>query len=231
MASQHHSVLVVDDEQDLRALLEQTLAASGYDVTLANDGRAGIKAFFELRPDLVILDVAMPEMDGWTALARIREIADTPVIMLTAMGEVRDRVAGLKQGADDYVVKPFSPAELVARCDAVLRRGRRPEPEIASYRDSAISVDFDRREAYAGGEKITLSPLEYRLLVALVQNAGRVLDPEFLMDSAWGSGYGSRESLRVYIGALRRKLPTSTEGDGLIETVRGFGYRYTPPDG
>lgn len=227
------TVLVIDDEVDLRSLLQSTLERADYNVVLAAGGQEGLRAFFEARPVLAIVDIIMPDMSGWTVLERIREVSETPVIMLTALGQEADRIKGLKGGADDYVAKPFSPNELVARCEAVLRRTQwakaQADQEVDAYRDSVLQVNFRRREVYVTGEKVDLSPLEYRLLTALVQNPRIVVDPDELEDRAWGVGYGSRESLRVYIGNLRKKLNVSPEVPALIETVRGFGYRYEPP--
>ena len=219
-------VLVVEDEKDTREVLYSVFPASDYEVILAAGGREGLKAFFAARPDLVILDVMMPDMSGWTVLDRIREVSETPVIMLTALGGEKDKVRGLRGGADDYVAKPFSTDELVARCEAVLRRSKRADDEEEMYSDALLAIDFRQRAVYVSGQPVQLSPIEYRLLTTLVQNANAVMSSESLEDRAWGLGYGSREGLRVYISNLRKKLQVDTNTPDLIQTVRGFGYKY-----
>ena len=223
------TVLVIDDEEHLRSALEATLTEANYRVVLAPEGTAGLRAFFEARPDLVVLDIRMPNMDGRTILDRIREVADTPVIMLTALGDEKDKVLALKGGADDYVEKPFRPAELVARCEAVLRRSRRSAQPEDRYVDGVVQIDYLRQEVVVQGQTVDLSPLEYRLLSALVRNANITVGPDALMNTVWGEGYGSLDSLRVSIGNLRKKLQVDAGTPKLIETVREFGYRYRQP--
>ena len=221
-------VLVVDDDDDIRLLLEQLLQGAGYAVETAQDGRAALRVFHTNPCDLVILDLSMPELDGFETLERIRDLSDVPVILLTARSGEIDKVRGFRAGADDYVVKPFGRQELLARIEALLRRA--PEPtHLESYDDGAISIDYERRLVLCRGLPIQLTPLEFRILDALVRHAGRVLSADQLVEHGWGHTAGvSREQVKLYVSYLRKKLG-QTEGFQPIETVRGFGYRYVPP--
>jgi DNA-binding response OmpR family regulator len=222
-------ILVVDDEQPIRDLLRELLEGEGYDVVLAEDGQDGLKAFFASRPALVVLDILMPRMDGWKLLERIREVSDAPVIILSALDREQETVRGLRGGADDYVVKPMRRAEFLARVEAVLRKahpGREAEEE---YRDAAMHIDFPHHQVHLDGRRVELSPLEFRLLWALVRNANVVLSTDRLLDLCWGEGEGGPENVRVYIGYLRRRLGEDPRRPRLIETAREFGYRYRPP--
>jgi len=220
-------ILVVDDDPGLIDLLREALSRANYRVVFAQDGQEALRIFFTERPDLVILDIVLTSVVGWAVLDHIRELMDTPVIMLTALGQERDVVKGLREGADDYLAKPFSVQELLARCEAVLRRSHSERTEREDvYEDVVLRLDFRRSEVYVSGRKVGLSPLETRLLAALVRDANTVLDHQTLIDRSWGQGYGSRESLRVYIGYLRSKLRDDSPRPKLIETIRGFGYRY-----
>ena len=221
-------VLVVDDDDDIRLLLEQLLQGAGYAVETAQDGRAALRVFHANPCELVILDLSMPELDGFETLERIRDLSDVPVILLTARSGEIDKVRGFRAGADDYVVKPFGRQELLARIEALLRRA--PEPtHLESYDDGAISIDYERRLVLCRGLPIQLTPLEFRILDALVRHAGRVLSADQLVEHGWGHTAGvSREQVKLYVSYLRKKLG-QTEGFQPIETVRGFGYRYVPP--
>ncbi len=222
-------VLVVDDDPDIRGLLGELLGRAGYEVTEAADGREGLRLFYASRPDVVVLDVSMPELDGWQTLERIRDLSDTPVLMLTARGAELEKVRGLKAGADDYVTKPFGRQELLARVEALLRRQRAAESLPEAYDDGYIRIDLPRRLVEVEGETVVLTPLEFRLLTALVSHPGQVLSREQLLELVWGDGYGtSGDQVKLTVGYVRRKLGVSPE-DGPIETVRGFGYRYRRP--
>lgn len=221
-------VLVVDDEETIRIMVREVLESEGYQTALAADGREALKAFFSFQPELVVLDVLMPYMDGWQVLERIREVSEARVIMLTALNQERQIIRGLHGGADDYMPKPFGTAELVARVETVLRRSKSGTMSD-SYKDALVHVDFQRHMVQLRGERLDLSPQEFRLLVALVKNAGMVMTPDRLLDQCWGEGEGGQESLRVYIGYLRKKLQDNPKRPELIETVREFGYRYRPP--
>jgi DNA-binding response OmpR family regulator len=220
-------VLVVDDDEDIRVLLRELLKRAGFEVHEESNGLAALRTFHSRRPDLVILDVAMPEMDGWQTLERIRELSDVPVLMLTAKDAEADRVRGLRGGADDYVTKPFAREELLARVDALLRRAPPGAAGTGSYVDGLVEVDFVQRTVSVHGREAALTPLEYNLLAAFVRHPNQVLSHDQLLELAWGgSGETSRDQVKLYVGYLRRKL--GAEGDVPIETVRGFGYRYRP---
>jgi len=222
------AVLVVDDDADVRELVAELLARAGYSVSQASNGRAALKLLFEERPDLVLLDISMPELDGWATLERIRELSDVPVMMLTALGAELEKVRALRAGADDYVTKPFGRQELLARVESLLRRA--PTPEVRdAYRDRLLEVDFSQRRVRAGDEQIELTPLEFRLLTAFVDNPGQLLAHDQLLELAWGGDRGtSRDQVKLYVGYLRRKLAAAGVPPAAIETVRGFGYRYSP---
>ena len=222
------SVLVVDDDGDVRALVVELLTRSGYDVTEAPNGREALKLLYEQRPDLVLLDISMPELDGWATLDRIRELSDVPVLMLSALGAELEKVRALRAGADDYVTKPFGRQELLARVESVLRRA--PAPEVRdAYSDGLLEVDFSQRRVRAGDQPIELTPLEFRLLTAFVDHPGQLLTHEQLLELAWGGERGtSRDQVKLYVGYLRRKLSATGISPEAIETVRGYGYRYSP---
>ena len=220
-------ILVVDDAIDIRDMLRDVLETEGYGVATAANGLEALRVVYQSRPALVISDIAMPEMDGWTFLKRLREFTETPVIMLSALGEERDKVRGLRDGADDYVVKPVMRAELLARVEALLRRARSDETdEAAVYHDAALYVDFERHDVRVRGEPVELSPQEFRLLMALIRHPGAVLSPDRLLELSWGMSEGGPENVRVYIGYLRRKLEPEPDVPPMIETIRGFGYRF-----
>lgn len=220
-------ILVVDDDADIRALVGELLQRAGHDVIEAPDGESGLKLFYSKRPNLVVLDVSMPGLDGWEVLKRIRELSDVPVLMLTARAEELEKVRGLRAGADDYVTKPFGRQELLARVDAGLRRGRGEQQLQEAYADDFLTVDFAQRKVTAGGTDLTLTPLEFRLLGAFVQNQNQVLSHEQLLQLAWGEARAAdRDQVKLYVGYLRRKLGTGDGEESPIETIRGFGYRY-----
>jgi DNA-binding response OmpR family regulator len=219
-------VLVVDDEADIRELLRQLLERSGHLVREAADGLEGLRMLHGWRPDLVVLDVSMPGLDGWTTLERIRELTDVPVLMLSARGTEIDKVRGLKAGADDYVTKPFGRQELLARVEALLRRRGEAGTDIPeAYQDEVLFVDFEQRLVRVGEKEVALTPLEYRLLSSFVRNPNQLLSHDQLLELVWGDEDASREQVKLYVGYLRRKL----ELPSAIESVRGFGYRYRPP--
>ena len=221
------TILLIDDSETQRVVLTDRLQRLGYAVTSAPDGRSGLRELYNRRPDIVLLDVLMPELDGWGALERIREISDVPVIMLTSQDTEIDRVRGLRGGADDYVGKPFSPAELAARIEAVLRRAGEREKVRERYDDGVVMIDFGTRDVTVRDNPVQLTPLEFRLLAALTEHAGQVLSREQLLDLVWGSTYDVTDGqVKTYIGYLRRKIGDDAVDSQLVETVRGFGYRY-----
>lgn len=221
-------VLVVDDDLDVRTLVKELLVRAGYRVAEAPDGRAALRLLYDERPDLVVLDVSMPELDGWATLARIRELSDVPVLMLSALGAELEKVRALRGGADDYVTKPFGRQELLARVESVLRRT--PLHEVKeTYSGGGLEVDFAERRVLANGQEIELTPLEFRLLTAFVEHPDQLLAHDQLLERVWGGERGtSRDQVKLYVGYLRRKLASAGIAPEAIETVRGFGYRYVP---
>lgn len=225
--------LVVDDDHVLADVLDFTLRREGFQVIQAHDGEAALQRWSEEQPDLIILDVNMPKLDGFSVCQRIREQADTPIILLTVRGDEDDIVHGLKLGADDYIAKPFSPRQLVARAHAVLRRaGRTAAPAIRQA--GALELDSRRREMRVGQKvPVSLTPLESRLLDYLMINAGQVLTAETIIDHVWGYEGGDRDMLRQLVHRLRLKIAQASGLDAgapasaaaiCIETVPGLGY-------
>ena len=203
-------VLVIDDDADIRGLVAELLGRAGLAVEQAEDGRSGLRALHKTPPDLVVLDVSMPELDGWQTLERIRDLSEVPVLMLTARGDELERVRGLQAGADDYVIKPFGSQELVARVQALLRRARRSD--AARQQEQLRRRSPDDRLRPASGHlrrrsEVSLTPLEFKLLAALVRHPRQVLSREQLLELVWGDTYGvSGDQVKLYIGYLRRKL-------------------------
>ncbi len=222
-------VLVVDDDDDIRLLLHELLSGAGYLVETAQDGRAALRVFHEKPTDVVVLDLSMPELDGFETLERLRDVSDVPVILLTARSSEIDKVRGFRAGADDYVVKPFGRQELLARIEALLRRA--PEAtHLEHYDDGAISIDYARRLVMSRGLPVRLTPLEFRLLDAFARHPGQVLSADQLIEHCWGHEAGvSLDQVKLYVSYLRKKLGQDADGWQPIETVRGFGYRYVPP--
>ena len=223
-------ILVVDDDPKIVSLVKTYLEREGFRVITAPDGRAALHAFQELQPRLIVLDLMLPELDGLALMRIIRERSTTPIVMLSARGAVADRVYGIHEGADDYLAKPFSPAELVVRVKAVLRRAReangsRLERGVLEHVD--LTIDLDRVEVRRGHQALSLTPAEFRLLVALVQARGRVLTRQALLDSLYGQSQGDalERTVDVHIGRLRDKLGEDVGAPRYIVTVRGLGYR------
>lgn len=226
---ERYRILVVDDEPRMIRFIRMNLEHDGFEVIEAGDGLAALQQVRDSLPDLVLLDVSMPELDGFETLRLLREISHTPVIMLTARGEEDDRVRGLELGADDYVTKPFSPRELVSRVRAVLRRTEAPAPAEKSniQVDERLSINLDRREVLLEGKLVKLRPTEFRLLYHLVQNAGWVVPHDQLLAKVWGYEYREETHyLRLYINYLRQKLELDPANPKYILTERGVGYRF-----
>lgn len=223
-------LLIIDDDQGLLRALELYLGGHGYQIVEAEKGSAGLRKLYNSRPDLVCLDVMLPDIDGWQVLKRIREMTDVPVIMLTARGDEGDRVKGLKLGADDYVPKPFSMRELEARVEAVLRRSRSSnsdEAGKATYSDGYLTIDTERAEVRCNGDIINLTPTEQKLLFYLVQNCGRLLSFEQILQRVWGFEYrDEKEYVRLYVWRLRQKIEPKPEEPRYILTEHGMGYRF-----
>lgn len=230
-------VLVVDDEPRIIHFIRLNLEHDGFEVFEAHSGSEALDQLRDQLPDLVLLDIMMPDLDGFETLRLIREISNVPVIMLTAKGEEEDKVRGLELGADDYVTKPFSPNELVSRVRAVLRRTELPGKPVHDIIeiDDRLKIDFDRREVWVDDELVKLRPTEFRLLYHLVQNAGWVVPHEQLLAKVWGYEYRDETHyLRLYINYLRQKLEEDPSDPKYIQTERGVGYRfidYTRPEG
>ncbi len=223
-------ILVVDDDAVTRELLRGMLERAGHEVREAEDGRAGLRELYSRAPDLVILDVEMPELDGWATLERIRDMSDVPVLMLTRRETELERVRGLKGGADDYVVKPFGHQELVARVQALLRRAGDRTPAQETYADPRLSIDVAQRAVRYDEREVRLTPLEFKLLSTFARNPNQVLSRDQLLELVWGDSIGvSPEQVKLYVGYLRRKLDPAAPQSTPIETVRGFGYRYRRP--
>lgn len=222
------SILAIEDDPDIRQLLRTLLGREGYVVCEAATGRQGLRTFHETRPDIVILDVGLPDLDGWQVLERIRDMSDAPVLVLTARSSERDKVRGLNAGADDYLTKPFSRVELLARIQAVRRRRVSTAPMQTSFDDGRVRIDFLHQQAYLHGQPVLLTPTEYRLLSALVRHAGQILSADQLIELAWDDPSGLAPARVKYaVLRLRRKLGWDTD-DAPLQTVRGFGYRYEP---
>jgi DNA-binding response OmpR family regulator len=222
-------ILVVDDEARMRRFVRMNLELEGFDVLEAENGLVALERVREDMPDLVLLDVMMPDLDGFETLERIRRTSSVPVIMLTVKGDEEDRIRGLDLGADDYVTKPFSPRELVSRIRAVLRRmeptkAQADEPLVI---DEDLAIDFPRREVIVRGERIKLRPTEHRLLLYLVENAGWIVPQESLLTKVWGPEYrDDMQLLRTYINYLRKKIEPDADNPRYILTERGVGYRF-----
>lgn len=226
-----HRILVVDDEPAVTALLAYNLRKAHYEVLVAADGREALQLAREASPDLILLDLMLPEVDGLDVCRELRKTSSVPIIMITALGEETDRVVGLELGADDYVTKPFSVRELMARIKAVLRRTQSGDNESAPstllYGPGDLQMDIEGRTVTTGENTLNLTRLEFDLLYHLLSNAGRVLTRERLLEQAWGYDFaGDTRAVDSAIKRLRAKLRTVSANADAIETVRGVGYRF-----
>ena len=221
-------ILVIDDEETTVQLITILLERRGYEVIKAYRAEDGLRKAYHTHPDLVLLDIMMPEMDGWEVCRRLRELSDVPIIFLTARGEIRDVVKGLEMGADDYIVKPYDNDELVARIRAHLRRAPAPSiPEELAFDGGDFRVNFLNREVRVRGRLVHLTPKEFNLLAVLVREAGRVITRQELVTAAWGAEYAdATDSLKLYIHYLRQKIEEDPEHPQYILTSRGVGYRF-----
>ncbi len=220
-------VLIIEDEQDVQTALRIVLQRAGIESISASAGREGLRLFHEQKPALVILDVGLPDMDGWGVLERIRDMSHVPILMLTARGLETEKIRGLQSGADDYVTKPFSNAEVVARVQALLRRSPVSLEESDVFDDGRLFMDYLKRIVRVDGEEVPLSALEYRLLATLTRHAGNVLSPEQLLSHAWNDPHAiGPDRVKFAVGRLRRRLGWHEGKTSPIEAVRGFGYRY-----
>lgn len=220
-------ILIIDDEVPLRTALRAYLEREGYAVSAVQDGSSALKEVKKFEPDLIILDIMLPGMNGIEVLQRLRQFSNVYVLMLTAKADETDKIIGLGVGADDYMTKPFSPRELVARVQAVLRRARSQVPESYDMRFGHLRIDPVARQIWHDDEEIDLTPIEYKLLFALASYPKHVLSREQLIEQVWDYDYyGDERVIDVHIGRLRRKLENGTNGPSLISTVRGVGYRF-----
>jgi two-component system, OmpR family, alkaline phosphatase synthesis response regulator PhoP len=220
------TILIIDDEASIRNVARAYLEHEGYTVLCAETGPDGLRMAEAHTPDLIVLDLMLPGMDGMEVTARLRERSDVYILMLTARSDEIDRVAGLRVGADDYLTKPFSPRELTARVAAILRRRRSAAPKSNLLRFQHVEIDPDAHEARAGGQLLELTPTEFDLLLALARNPTRTLSREDLIEKVWGADFfGTDRVVDVYVGQVRRKIEALT-GETVIRTARGVGYRF-----
>jgi DNA-binding response OmpR family regulator len=227
------TLLLIEDDVALSETLRFMLTKKGFQVETANDAITGLQKAYAVKPDAIILDVMLPDMDGWQTCSRFREMSDVPIIMLTALGSEKDVVKGLNLGADDYIVKPVTAEELAARVNALLRRVSRSSMNSGgSSRNSILkcdylTIDFDKHEVTVDGKRVDLSPTEFRLLSVMARHQGRMLPHEFLLNEVWGQEYiGEIDYLRLYISYLRRKIEKDSSKPSLIHNEWGIGYRF-----
>jgi two-component system KDP operon response regulator KdpE len=222
-------ILIVDDDRTLVRLMREALSKAEFEIVTAFNGIDALQELYAKQPDLVLLDVMMPRMDGWETATRIRQVSKVPIIMLTAKDEESDKLKGFAAGVDDYVTKPFSFAEMVARVQAVLNRARMapPEHKPKRYSSGTLVIDTDSRRVMKNGKVVELTPTEYRLLVTLAENSGRVLSHEQLLNKVWGYEYGEDTGyVKRYVWYLRRKVEDDPRKPEHILTERGFGYLF-----
>ena len=226
-------ILVVDDQPDILAVLQSMLTAEGFDVVVAQDALSGLRAAYQSHPDAILLDVMMPEVDGFEACRRLREMTDVPIIFVTAKGTIEDVVQGLSLGADDYVVKPFDRSELISRLMACLRRaGERVEEESDFlFPASSIMLDCDRHELVIGNRTVYLTPKEFEVLRLLIRHAGKVLSTDAILTRVWGPEWiGEPDLVKQYIYRLRQKIEQDPRAPRHLHTVRGGGYYFDAED-
>jgi two-component system KDP operon response regulator KdpE len=227
-----NKVLIIDDDTRFIRMVEKVLTHQGYDVLTTDSGQEGLRLLFKHRPDLILLDVVMPQMDGWQTCQRIRDISDVPVIILTGNRVDEDDIAyGLDHGADDYLIKPVGNKELTARVRAVLRRAAlAPAPHIKegiTYNDDYLSVDIAKHQVMVNGKRIKLSPREFRLFSLLIENAGQILSHQQLLEKVWGWEYTDDiDYVRIYVSHLRRKIEAEPSNPKYILTETGIGYYF-----
>jgi len=223
-------ILIIEDDVNGAELARFQLEQANYDVCIAVDGMEGLRQAYAWRPDLILLDVLMPTLNGWKVCERLRAITDVPIIFVTALGQEQYLIRGLKMGADDYVVKPYNNRELVARIEAVLRRHSMNSisPTGVYFYDN-LEIDFDRRTVTRGEKTTTLTPLEFKLLSCLAERPGKSFSHHYLLHRVWGADDQSRGSVKLYVWYLRQKLETDPSNPRVILTERGVGYRLSRP--
>jgi two-component system KDP operon response regulator KdpE len=223
-------VLIIDDDADVRRINEKVFGSLGAVVTVATNGSEGIRCFFLEKPDLVITDIMMPEMDGFEVCRRIRQVSSVPIMMLTALNSEEEIIGGLDSGADDFISKPFSPDILVARAKALLRRFEMPKDSTVRhnyYSDGYLTIDLEKRNVLVRGDSIKLTRTEYNLLAYLFQNSGWVRTFDQILENVWGAEYqGSLDYVHVYISNLRKKIEIDPRHPAYLESEHGVGYRF-----
>jgi DNA-binding response OmpR family regulator len=227
------TVLVVDDEESIREILTAWLEDSGYQTYSSSNGMEALRELYQRRPDLVVADILMPEMDGYEFCRLVREVTEVPIMLLTALGKEQDKVKGLNMGADDYVVKPIGMNEFLARVGALLRRRGRssvaPPEETRGYKDAVVSIDLDRHEVRVRGQSVEFTPTEFKLLCLLTERAGKTCGLREILNKVWESPHYPFEVVKWHIARLRSKVEADPSNPKLIATVRAVGYRYDPP--
>ncbi|HEY4689656.1 MAG TPA: response regulator transcription factor [Anaerolineae bacterium] len=219
-------ILLIEDDVGLAEFIQYQLQRESYQVTVALRGEDGLRRAYEWQPDLILLDIMMPEMDGWKVCQRLREMSNVPIIFTTALGAEKDVVRGLEMGADDYLIKPFGPKELIARIQAVLRRHAYNQPKNTLYHNGRLRVDVEQHEVHVDGKPVVLTPMEFKLLECLVKSEDKVLSHAHLLTQVWGAAYENRRQyLKLYVWYLRQKLEEDPAHPKLILTERGVGYR------
>jgi DNA-binding response OmpR family regulator len=225
------TILVADDDPAVLDVVEMLLEREGHRVVRASEGQEALTRAYQRKPDLIVLDLEMPKLSGWQVLKRLREVTEAPVLMLTAEGAEAHKVRGLREGADDYVTKPFGRQELLARVDALLRRAPMTARAVAEVtRLGPLEIRHEEGVARIDSEELALTPLEFRLLSTLARNPRQVLSADRLVELVWQNPHYSSKQVKLLVGRLRKKLIGKLDADP-IETVRGFGYRFNPPDG
>lgn len=230
MAMSNPTILLVDDESQVLEMLREWLEEQDYQVTTAETAESALKLFYELRPTLSIVDLRMPGMNGFQLINRIRELSESPVMVLSALSEDADQVRGLDVGADEYIIKPVSREPFLARVRSLLRRAGAPEELSSHYHDALLELDTPTHAVTVKGQAVHVSPLEFRLLSYLVHTRHRVATHDELLNEVWDTELGSQDSLKWYVSSLRRKLETRVKSHNMIRNVRGLGYQYVPPE-
>jgi two-component system KDP operon response regulator KdpE len=228
MYSQFH-ILVVDDDREMLETLRLILDAEGFNVITARDGRSGLRAAYQHHPDVILLDIIMPEMDGFEVCHRLREMTDVPIIFLTAKGTIEDIVQGLSAGADDYITKPFNRSELISRLKVCLRRGSAQPDEQASaiFAGESVMLDFGKRKLLIGNRTVHLNPKEFQVLRLLIRHSGKALSTDAILAQVWGADLvGEPDLVKQYIYRLRRKIELDPSTPRFIHTLRGQGYYF-----
>ncbi|MDY6874605.1 MAG: response regulator transcription factor [Chloroflexota bacterium] len=223
-------ILVIEDDDALARLMRLQLERAAYQVTVCRDGQSALQEVHKSEPDLILLDILLPDTDGWAVCEHLQKVTDTPIIFTTALGAERDVARGLELGADDYIIKPFSYKELLTRVKAALHRARRAASQKTIYENNRLYVDLETRTVKVNGEHIFLTPLEYKLLAALVKDAGHIISHTTLLRRVWGLQYEDRRQyLKLYIWYLRQKIEANPSSPALILTERGAGYLLAAP--